>query len=160
MKYEDDPEVPGSSYLPLAGMAAVSFVAVYVLLYAVVDSPGDAYANLNQAYLAALVIAPMILIELLFMGAMYPNRTLNTVLLATCVAGLVVAGLAIRGQAAIGDRQLLRSMIPHHSAAVLMCRQAAVTDAEVRDLCAAIVANHQRDIERMKALLERPAAAK
>ncbi len=34
-------------------------------------------------------------------------------------------------QAGIGDKEFLRSMIPHHSGAILMCEQATLTDPEM-----------------------------
>jgi uncharacterized protein (DUF305 family) len=65
--------------------------------------------------MAGLMTAPMVVIELLLMSSMYENKKLNLLL----IAGSVVAGIAlflfIRQQAAISDRQFLRSMIPHHS---------------------------------------------
>ena len=142
-----------SHYVRLLGMAALSFASMYVLMYAMVDSPQSIYNSLNQAYMAGLMTAPMILIELFLMAGMYRNKRLNLVL----TAASVVAGLAfftfIRQQTAISDRQFLRSMIPHHSGAILMCEEAAVQDARIVELCKAIVASQQAEIAQMRALL-------
>jgi uncharacterized protein (DUF305 family) len=35
---------------------------------------------------------------------------------------------------AVGDKQFLRSMIPHHAGAILMCEKASIKDAEIRAL--------------------------
>jgi hypothetical protein len=51
-------------YARLALMAALSFVAMYVLMYAMVAEWRDVYPNINQAYMAALMAAPMVVIEL------------------------------------------------------------------------------------------------
>jgi uncharacterized protein (DUF305 family) len=61
----------------------------------------------------------------------------------------------MRTQAAVGDRQFLRSMIPHHSGAILMCEQASLTDPEITALCRDIVESQRAEIAKMQALLAR-----
>lgn len=140
-------------------MAVAHFAAMFVLMYAMVDRVAHAVPNFNQAYMAALMTSPMLISELLLMRGMYPNRAWNAALLG--VGGVVLAGsfLMIRQQTAIGDAQFLRSMIPHHSGAILMCRQAQLDDPAIRSLCAQIVAGQQREIDWMRAKLDRPAAS-
>jgi uncharacterized protein (DUF305 family) len=146
------------AYGRLALMAVAHFAAMYVLMYAMVDRLAYAVPNLNQAYMAALMTSPMIIIELLLMGGMYPRRGWNAALLS--VGAVVLAGsfLMIREQTAIGDVQFLRSMIPHHSGAILMCRRAQLDDPAIRSLCGQIVAGQQREIDWMRAKLDRPGA--
>lgn len=48
-------------------MAALHFAAMYLLMYAMVHTPAHAAPNLKQAYMAALMTSPMLLIELLLM---------------------------------------------------------------------------------------------
>lgn len=144
-----------SHYGRLAAMAALSFVAMFVLMYAMVDRPAHVHPNLNQVYMAGLMTAPMVAIEVLLMGAMYRNRTLNVVLIAASVLGGVLLFAAIRQQTAIGDVQFLKSMIPHHSGAVLMCARASLRDTELRSLCAAIIKNQEDEIARMELVLRR-----
>ena len=38
-------------YLRLLAMTVLSFLAMYVLMYAMVDEFADVYGNLNQAYM-------------------------------------------------------------------------------------------------------------
>jgi uncharacterized protein (DUF305 family) len=140
-------------YMRLAVMTALSFVAMYALMYAMVDRFANVYNSINQVYMAGLMAASMVVIELAVMRAMYPSRAAN---LALVLAGLVALGafwLAIRGQAAVGDEQFLRSMIPHHAGAVLMCEKAPVSDPEIRKLCGSIIESQQAEIRQMKALL-------
>jgi uncharacterized protein (DUF305 family) len=140
-------------YTRLLVMAAVSFVAMYVLMYAMVDTVADVYNNLNQVYMAGLMASPMIVIELMLMTGMYQNKRLNAgLILASSVAGLICF-VMIRQQTAISDRQFLRSMIPHHSSAILMCEEGAIEAAKIRDLCARIVASQQAEIAEMRALV-------
>lgn len=142
-------------YTRLAVMAALSFVSMYALMYAMVDSFANVFHNLNQVYMAALMAAPMVVIEILLMGSMYPDKRINVALLAVGVVAAVVFFALIRQQAAIDDRQFLRSMIPHHAGAVLMCGKAPLRDDEVRKLCAGIIESQQREIAQMKAMLDR-----
>lgn len=142
-------------YPRLALMAALSFVAMFVLMYAMVDRLSNVYPSLNQAYMAALMPAPMVAIEIVLMSSMYPSKRTNRLILAGSAFVLLGAFWAIRDQAAIGDDEFLRSMIPHHSGAILMCQQASISDAEIRRLCADIVSSQRQEIETMKQMLER-----
>ncbi len=143
----------GASYLRLLLMVLLSFAAMYVLMYAMVDRWSNVHANHNQAYMAGLMAAPMLLVELSLMWRMYPRRGLNALLLAGGIALMAVCWWAIRQQVAIDDRQFLKSMIPHHAGALLMCRRNRLQDADLRQLCRAIVASQQREIELMQAEL-------
>lgn len=142
-------------YRNLLIMAALSFVSMYVLMYAMVDSIDNVYNHLNQVYMAGLMAAPMVLIELIVMRAMYPNRGRNLVLMAASVLVGVLFFLFIRQQTAINDEQFLRSMIPHHSGAILMCGQATITDPDISSLCEAIIESQQSEIAQMEAILAR-----
>jgi len=52
---------------------------MYTLMYAMVDSAQDVYHNVNQVYMAGLMTAPMVVIELSLMAGMYQNKRLNVV---------------------------------------------------------------------------------
>lgn len=142
-------------YLHLAIMTVLSFAAMYVLMYAMVDRFSNVYPNLNQAYMAALMAAPMVLIELAVMGAMYPSKKANLAIATVSVIALVGSFAMIRGQTLIGDVQFLKSMIPHHAGALLMCGKAPITDPEIKRLCGTIIKGQQDEIDQMKAALAR-----
>lgn len=115
-------------YGRLWAMALLFFGAMYVLMYAMVDSVPNVFNSLNQAYMAGLMTAPMVIIEIMVMSRMYPNRKLNAaVLFASLLVG-ALCFMGIRLQSGIGDRQFLRSMIPHHAGAILMCNEADLSD--------------------------------
>jgi uncharacterized protein (DUF305 family) len=141
-------------YRRLAAMAALSFLAMYALMYAMVDSWRDVYGNTNQFYMASLMTAPMVVIELVVMSAMYENKPLNAAVIAASVVAGIVCFVFIRQQTAIGDRQFLRSMIPHHSGAILMCEGASIEDPRIKALCRTIVAGQQAEIDQMRAMLK------
>lgn len=137
-------------YRKLGAMTALSFLSMYVLMYAMVDKAANALPNLNQLYMAGLMTAPMVVIELMLMKAMYGNRRLNAAILGVSVVALVACLAAIRDQTAVGDEQFLRSMIPHHAAAILMCDEAPFEDAEIVALCENIVRSQQAEIQQMR----------
>lgn len=137
-------------YLRLLLMTVLSFVSMYVLMYAMVNAFANVYSNLNQVYMAGLMTAPMVLIELALMGRMYRDKRLNAAIAAASVVALAGCWFLIRQQTAIADRQFLKSMIPHHAGAILMCREAALTDAEIKELCAKIIAGQEAEIRQMK----------
>ena len=142
-------------YLRLLAMTALSFAAMYVLMYAMVDRFASVHPNLNQAYMAALMAAPMVLIELGLMSSMYHNRTANIVIAAVSVVATIGFFLTIRQQTAIGDTQFLRSMIPHHSGAILMCQKAALSDPAIKKLCDQIIESQRSEIAQMEAMLRK-----
>ena len=140
-------------YRQLGLMAGLSFIAMYILMYAMVDRLPNVFNNWNQFYMAALMTAPMVVIELVTMRMMYPKTGLNA---AIIIAALVLGALSfifIRQQTAIGDAQFLRSMIPHHAGAILMCEQASLSNPRVRALCGQIIESQRQEIAQMKALL-------
>jgi uncharacterized protein (DUF305 family) len=140
-------------YRLLALMAALSFLCMYVLMYAMVDAFENVYHNVNQFYMAGLMAAPMVIIEVLLMGAMYRNKKLNAVMIGASAIALVAFWLLIRQQAAVSDTQFLRSMIPHHAGALLMCDEASISDPEIKQLCESIRSSQQSEIDLMKAKL-------
>lgn len=142
------------NYNKLAIMAILSFISMYILMYSMVDKFENVFVNINQFYMAALMVAPMMIIELLLMRMMYNDKKLNAILISISAIALVGFYFAIRVQAGVSDRQFLKSMIPHHSGAILMCEQADLTDPELKKLCEEIVANQQKEIAEMKAKLE------
>lgn len=133
-------------YRALALMATLSFLAMYLLMFAMVNSFGNIVGNLNQIYMAGLMTAPMILIEILLMRSMFPNTLINMGIICTAIILGIACWFFIRGQVAIGDEQLLSSMIPHHASAVLMCKKAHLTDQAVQSFCNRIIENQETEI--------------
>lgn len=155
MRHEQHTGTHRTPYGRLALMAVLHFAAMFVLMYAMVNTVGNALPNINQVYMAGLMTAPMLVFEVLLMGSMYPSMRLNG---AVVLGGLVLlAGsfLLIRQQTAVGDAQFLRSMIPHHAGAILMCNKAPMKDAQIKSLCDGIVSGQQAEIDWMNAKLKR-----
>lgn len=134
-------------------MGLLSFVSMYILMYAMVDRFGNVYSSLNQLYMAGLMTAPMIVIELLIMRGMYHNRRLNGLIAGASVIAGAAFFVFIRQQTGVADQQFIRSMIPHHSGAILMCEEARLRTPELQRLCQNIIASQQQEIDQMTALL-------
>jgi hypothetical protein len=130
-------------YGRLLAMVLLSFIAMYILMYAMVNRFENVFNSVNQAYMAGLMAAPMLLIELALMARMYPIRRLN--ILFAGVSALIMVGcwFGIRQQIAVSDQQFLRSMIPHHAGAILMCSRNALQDPELPALCGANIRSQQ-----------------
>src|SRR5687767_5183946 len=112
-------------------MAALSFASMYVLMYAMVNAAGNVYSNVNQLYMAGLMTAPMVIIELTVMRGMYHDKRRTALIVAASVAAAIGFFISIRNQTDVSDRQFLRSMIPHHASAILMCQHAAIRDPDI-----------------------------
>jgi len=128
---------------------------MYVFMYAMVDTFANVYSSVNQFYMAGLMTAPMVVIEIFLMWAMYNNKKANLIVIAASLVALGGFFVLIRQQAAVSDTQFLRSMIPHHAGAILMCENAPITDTELKELCKAIISSQRSEINQMKAKLNK-----
>ena len=146
---------PGSSYGILGVELAIHFAIMYLVMYTMIATLDHFYFNLNTAYMTLMMVAPMAIVMLVAMRRMFTSPPANIVVGAVAVTIFVSGFVGMRTQAAVGDREFLRSMIPHHSGAILMCREASLTDPEIIELCRSIVAAQQREIAQMEAILAR-----
>ncbi len=154
MKMDMKKENRHAHYKKLLIMAVLSFMSMYALMYAMVNTFANVIPNINQFYMAGLMTAPMIIIEMALMGSMYMDKKLNTIIVAVSSILLIAFFVFIRQQSAVSDRQFLKSMIPHHASAILMCEKANLQDPEIKDLCQSIVSGQQAEIDQMKAKLK------
>jgi len=150
-----DESMQNSTWLKLFIMTVISFIAMYFLMYSMIDSINDLHLSINQAYMAGSMATAMITIELIVMGSMYKNRTARFGLIAASVILTIVLVLLTRYQTGIDDKDFLRSMIPHHSGAILMCANENLVDQEIRELCSQISEGQQREIDQMNAIRAR-----
>lgn len=152
------PKTMKHHYVMLAVNLGLSLLVMYLAMFTMIFTWGEFIQNINFFYMALVMWAPMAIIMLLTMRSMYINKMLNVVLHVAFIAVFVLALVGIRTQALVGDRQFVTSMIPHHSGAVLMCKEASLKDAELRELCHGpngIIASQIREVEQMKAILKR-----
>jgi len=144
-----------SHYGKLAINLALSAIVMFLVMYAMIDSLAELYFNLGNLYMTLMMLAPMAILMLLLMGSMYGNKRLNLALYLSFAVIFFAAFSFTRTQALIGNGQFLRAMIPHHSGAILMCREASITDPEIIVLCDRIRSSQRQEIDQMKAILAR-----
>ncbi|CAN5867320.1 DUF305 domain-containing protein [soil metagenome] len=143
-----------TSYVSLLISLGVSFIAMFAIMYAMVDRRSHVYLNLSNVYMTGLMAGSMLPIMLVTMRGMFKNKKLNAVLWASGLAVLALFWALLRTEAGVGDRQFMRAMIPHHAAAIQMCEESSLTDPRVKKLCDGIISSQEREITEMKALLE------
>lgn len=144
-----------SGYKKLLIMLPINAVLMFLLTYALIDTFDHFYPNLNRAYMAIIMVSPMALVMLLMMKSMYPDKKRNLILYAVFSALFVGTFFLARTQTGIGNEMFLRSMIPHHSSAILMCEQSSLNDPEIITLCDDIVKAQKKEIAQMKEILKR-----
>lgn len=142
-------------YLMFWIMMALSFVVMYAAMFTMIDGWGDFRNNLNAFSMTLTMWAPMGIIMLLAMRGMYPNTTANVAMLVVFALLAVGSFGATRIQALVGDSQFIDSMIPHHSGAILTCREADLSDPELVELCDDIASGQRAEIEQMEQIRER-----
>ena len=98
------------SYLLFALNMVLGFVAMYLLMFTMVDALPDFFNNLNMGYMALSMLAPMGAIMLATMPGMYPNRGLNIGIYALCGIVFVLALAGIRTQVPVFGRRRALTM--------------------------------------------------
>lgn len=144
-----------SHYKSLFVEVLIHFLIMYAVMYTMVDKFEDVYINSNNFYMTMMMVLPMIPMMIFLMGSMYANRRLNYILSMGSVVLFALFYVFMRDQAFIGDKQFVRSMIPHHSGAILMCEKSDILDAELKSLCEQIVSSQEKEIKQMKDILTR-----
>jgi hypothetical protein len=143
------------SYAKLALALALSLGLMWTISMSMIRESSHFYYNLSNLWIALVMVGAMGVVMVLVMWAMFPSRTVN---LALLVGFLALAGGAWalgRQEAFVGDEQFLKSMIPHHSRAILVCQESSLSDPEIVELCDGIVEAQKKEIDEMKAILER-----
>ncbi|MBN8815954.1 MAG: DUF305 domain-containing protein [Sphingomonas sp.] len=143
-----------NGYVSLAVQTAASGVIMYLVMFVMIDGLGSFYNNLNMVYMTLMMAAPMTMM-VIAMKSMFPSKRASAAIVAVSVVVFFGAFALIRTQTTIGDTAFLRSMIPHHSGAILMCQQAKLHDPEVKRLCDGIIKSQRGEIDEMKAILRR-----
>jgi hypothetical protein len=135
------------NYGKLFIMLFLSFIIMYSVMFFNVDNIDNIYLNLNRLYMSILMVAPMAIIMLLMMPSMFKNRKRSNIIILSSVLVIVIAFTMLRSQSLIGDKAFMRSMIPHHSSAILVSEQAQLEDPEVQQLAQQIIKSQKEEIE-------------
>lgn len=90
------------------------------------------------------------------MRNMYQNKKKNIAIVVGSITLFLSAVVLVRTQAPIvGDVLYMKAMIPHHSIAILTSERADIKDSEVKKLATEIIKAQKREIEEMKAMINR-----
>lgn len=142
-------------YLKFALILLISLALMWVLSMSMIRSIDHFYFNLSNFWMALLMVSAMAIVMIIGMWSMFRNRKANIAMLVG-FAILFGAVFALgRTETFVGNEQFLKSMIPHHSRALLVCQESNITDPEIITLCDSIVKSQQEEITQMKAILER-----
>lgn len=144
-----------SPYGNLIWMGVLHVPVMYFIMFAMVDTWGDVYQNLNTFYMALMMAAPMVAFMPFLMREMYQDKRKNIIVVISALVIMAGAFVAIRSQLFIGDTQFVRSMIPHHSGAILMCDRAPIADPELKNLCGKISIGQREEINQMEKIYQR-----
>src|SRR5690606_19102263 len=93
-------------------------------------------------------------IMLAFMQHMLTNRRANV---GIAICSMIVFFLAlwlVRSQVTVDDVSYMKSMMPHHSVAILASKRAHISDPRVRKLADQIIDSQTREISEMKTLIQ------
>ncbi|GAB3563384.1 DUF305 domain-containing protein [Spirosoma luteolum] len=136
-------------------MLGVSFVIMHLTMYLNTETLDHLYLSTNRLYMTTLMITTMAVVMLLFMRHMYRDARINTLIITGSVVLFGAALFAVRNQVFINDKRFMQSMIPHHSIAILVSKQANLNDPEVKALATGIIDAQEREIAQMKRILAR-----
>ena len=149
-----NPKHASGMYKRFAVMAVAMFAVMYFIMYAMIDEWQNLIPNINNLYMTLLMTSAMLLIELVVMKVMYPNRKMNWAIAIISVAVGIFSWFGIREQINVVDKQFAKGMIPHHAAAILMSEKAKLTDPELIQLQKNILETQAEEIELMKRKLK------
>ena len=96
----------------------------------------------------------MAIVMLLFMLGMYGNRKVNAAIVAGSLLLMAGSLFLVRSQTTVQDQSYMRSMIPHHSIAILTSERSEIRDVRVRELANEIITAQRREIKEMQWLLD------
>ena len=151
---ENNPNHSLAMYKRFALMAVAMFVAMYFIMYAMIDGLQNLIPNINNLYMTLLMVSAMLIIEIWIMKGMYQNKKINWAIITFSLAISIFSWFGIREQINVGDKEFVKGMIPHHAAAVLMSEKAKLTDPELIELQKNILETQAKEIEFMKRKLK------
>ena len=151
---ENNPNHSLAMYKRFAVMAVAMFVAMYFIMYAMIDGLQNLIPNINNLYMTLLMVSAMLIIEIWIMKGMYQNKKINWAIITVSLAIGIFSWFGIREQLFVGDKEFVKGMIPHHAAAVLMSEKAKLTDPELIELQKNILETQAKEIEFMKRKLK------
>jgi hypothetical protein len=150
--FQGDHGAHGRPYVMFWLNMILGLIVMYVVMFSMIDGWRDFRNNLNMFYMAVTMWAPMGIFMLATMPGMFPNKSANIAHYVAFALLTIASFYATRSQTLIEDRQFVDSMIPHHSGAILMCREAKLANPDLKRLCEAITKTQREEIQQMEAI--------
>lgn len=143
------------TYKKFSTMMIISFFIMYIVMFLNMDQLHHYHTSTTRIYMAILMVAPMAVVMMAMMGKMYQNKKLNAVIMVSAVVIFIFALAGLRTQTPVGEVQYMKAMIPHHSSAIMVSKNASIKDPEVKKLSEKIIQSQEKEIAEMEALLVR-----
>lgn len=143
-----------TKYWRFAAMIVTSVVIMHLLTFANVSRLDHIYFSQVRIYMSIMMGSVMAIVMLLFMKQMYTNKKLNQKILIGSALIFFLMFWMIQNQIGISDVSWMRSMIPHHSSAIMTSENANITDPEVQKLADEIIQAQEEEIAEMRRMIE------
>lgn len=150
---ENDGDSERDPYRRFMAMIGTSTVVMFGLMYINTYNIDHVFWSETRFWIAFVMGAAMMVVMLLFMWSMYPNRAKNTLILGVAVLVFSVALWLVRSQTTVTDTEYMAAMIPHHSIAIMTSERAHIRDPRVRKLARDIILAQRREIAQMRYLI-------
>ncbi|WP_070120083.1 DUF305 domain-containing protein [Bacillus marinisedimentorum] len=141
-------------YARFAAMIATSTIVMYFLMFLNVFKFNHFTLSETRIYMALLMGSCMSIIMMLFMWKMHKKRAVNFAILGTSAVVFALSLWLVRSQTTVEDTSFMKSMIPHHSIAILTSERANFSDPRVQKLADEIVKTQEKEIAEMKKLIK------
>lgn len=142
------------AYITFMVMLGISFFIMYAVMFFNVAEFGHNLST-TRFYMTLLMVTPMALLMLTLMRKMYTDKKLNIIIIISSLLVFTLSFILLRTQTPIEDKQYMKAMIPHHSSAILVSKQANIKDPEVKELAQKIIESQEKEIAQMEAILEK-----
>lgn len=91
-------------------MLLISFFIMYGVMFLNVSQTSHIYFSLNRLYMTILMVSPMSLLMLKLMPPMYPNKSVNQLIIVVSSMVFISSFTSLRRQSGIGDHSYLKGM--------------------------------------------------
>jgi uncharacterized protein (DUF305 family) len=142
------------SYWRFAAMIATSVVVMFAIKYLSTYEWSHIWYSETRTYMALMMGGAMGVIMLGFMLGMYRDRRKNIAIFAGSVLLFAVSLWLVRSQTTVQDQSYMKSMIPHHSIAILTSERSEIADYRVCELAEKIITAQRREIAEMEWLIQ------
>lgn len=143
-----------SNYKKLYILLTISYILMYTIMYMNVYDTAHIHFSVTRLYMAVMMVCPMAVLMVVFMPGMYPDKAKNALITSLGMVVFMTAFIFLRLQVFISDKEYMRTMIPHHSSAILTSKKATLNDPDVKKLAEEIIKSQEDEIIEMKQILE------